>query len=245
MPIDFTVPPQPGYLALVIFAAYFVRGITGFGSALVAVPLLVLVLPITLVVPTIVLLDYLASMSHGIRHFHHIQWRDLLPMLPFTLLGIVTALYLLKALQPGLLTDALGLFIIAYALYSLLPLPPLHGSRVWAAPLGTLTGLIGTVFGTGGPFTVIYLGLRDLSKAGFRGTVATFFAIDGAMRLIGFTVSGFYGEDNLPLFLAALPIMGLGLYAGGHIHTHLSRQAFVRLVAVVLIGSGIALLLKQ
>ena len=245
MPIDFNVPTQPVYLALVIFTAYFVRGITGFGSALVAVPLLVLVLPITLVVPTIVLLDYLASMGHGIRHFHHIQWRDLLPMLPFTLFGIVTALYLLKAVQPGLLTDALGLFIIAYALYSLLPLPPLHGSRLWAVPLGTLTGLIGTVFGTGGPFTVIYLGLRNLDKAAFRGTVATFFAIDGAMRLIGFTASGFYGEENLHLFLTALPIMGLGLYAGGHIHTHLSRQAFVRLVAVVLIGSGIALLLKQ
>ncbi len=245
MPIDFNPPVSTGYLAAVIFAAYFVRGITGFGSALVAVPLLVLVLPLTLVVPTIVLLDYLASMSHGIRHFKHIQWRDLLPMLPFTLSGILIALYLLRQLQPGLLTEALGVFIILYALYSLLPLPPLRGSRIWAIPLGGLTGLIGTVFGTGGPFTVIYLGLRNLDKAAFRGTVATFFAIDGGMRLIGFTASGFYGRDNLLLVLCALPIMALALYAGGHIHTNLSRLAFGRLVSLVLFGSGIALLLKH
>jgi len=244
VPTDLYSPLTLGYLAAVIFGAYFVRGITGFGSALVAVPLLVMILPLTLVVPTIVLLDYLASMSHGIRHFHHIRWRDLLPLLPFSLAGILTALYLLKQLQPGLLTDALGVFIILYALYSLLPLTPLHGSRYWAIPLGGLTGLIGTVFGTGGPFTVIYLGLRNLDKAAFRGTVATFFALDGGMRLIGFTASGFYGRDNLFLMVCALPIMGLGLYAGGHIHTNLSRQAFVRLVALVLLGSGIALLLK-
>ncbi|MEJ2405566.1 MAG: sulfite exporter TauE/SafE family protein [Candidatus Thiodiazotropha sp.] len=245
MSFEAITPAQLIYLASVIFGAYFVRGITGFGSALVAVPLLVMVLPITLVVPTVVLLDYLASMSHGIRNFHHIQWQDLLPMLPFTLVGIVTALYLLKALQPGLLTDALGIFIIAYAIYSLLPMPPLHGSRLWAAPLGTLTGLIGTVFGTGGPFTVIYLGLRDLGKAAFRGTIATYFAIDGGLRLIGFAASGFYSEENLPLILAALPLVVLGLYVGGHIHTNLSRQGFIRIVAIVLIGSGSVLLFKQ
>lgn len=236
--------PHPAYLVLVIFAAYFIRGLTGFGSALVAVPLLVLVLPLKLVVPVVVLLDYLAAMSHGIRHFRHIQWRDLLPVLPFTLAGIVIALFLLEQVEAGLLTDALGLFIIGYAIYSLLPLPPLHGSRLWAAPLGSLTGLVGTVFGTGGPFIVIYLTLRDLSKQAFRGTLATLFAIDGGMRLVGFTASGFYQRDNLLLVLAALPIMALGLYAGGHIHTSLSRQSFVRLVAVVLIASGASLLLK-
>ncbi len=237
--------PHPGYLALVIFSAYFVRGLTGFGSALVAVPLLVLVLPLKVSVPVIVLLDYLASMSHGIRHFHHIQWRDLLPMIPFTLLGILFALFLLKQVEAGLLSDGLGIFIICYALYSLLPLPPLHGSRGWAAPLGTLAGLVGTVFGTGGPFTVIYLGLRDLGKTAFRGTLATLFAIDGGMRLIGFSASGFYNRENLTLALAALPIMAAGLYIGGHIHTNLSRQSFVRLVAGVLIASGCSLLLKQ
>jgi uncharacterized protein len=235
---------QLGYMALVIFIAYFVRGISGFGSALVAVPLLAQVMPVTVVVPTIVLLDYTASMSHGIHHFKHIQWRDLIPMLPFTLTGILIALFLLKQLHPGLLTDALGIFIILYAIYSLLPLPPLHGSRVWAAPLGLLTGLVGTVFGTGGPFTVIYLRLRDLGKTAFRGTVATFFAIDGGLRLAGFTASGFYSEENLLLALMGLPIVVIALYLGGHVHTNLSQTSLVRIVAFILIGSGSALLMK-
>ena len=198
--------PQPGYLALVIFAAYFVRGMTGFGSALVAVPLLVMVLPLKLVVPVIVLLDYLAALSHGMRHFRQIQWRDLLPMIPSTLLGILIALFLLENVQPGLLTDGLGIFIIGYAVYSLLPLPALNGSRLWAAPLGLLAGLAGTLFATGGPFSVIYLELRKLSKNAFRGTIASLLFIDGGMRLIGFTASGFYHRENLILVLLGLPI---------------------------------------
>jgi len=232
-------------MSIAVFSAYFVRGIAGFGSALVAVPLLVQVLPITVVVPTIVLLDYTASMSHGIRHFNHIQWRDLIPMLPFTLTGILIALFLLKQLQPGFLTDALGVFIVLYAIYSLLPLPPLQGSRFWAVPLGLLTGLVGTVFGTGGPFTVIYLGLRNLGKTAFRGTVATFFAIDGGLRLVGFSASGFYSSENLLLALMALPILASALYLGGHIHSTLSRTALARIIAFILIGSGSALLLKN
>ena len=230
--------------AAILFAAYFVRGIAGFGSALVAVPLLALMLPLTLVVPVIVLLDYLGSASHGIGNRHHIQWGELWPQLPFTLIGIVTALYLLRELEAGLLTTALGLFVIGYALYSLLPLPALRGSKLWAAPSGFFAGLVGSLFGTGGPFTVIYLTLRGLEKAAFRGTIATVFLIDGGMRLAGFTVSGFYGRDSLIFALISLPVMAVGLYIGGHVHTNLSRQAFVRIVAAVLLGSGIALLLK-
>lgn len=231
-------------IALVILAAYVVRGITGFGSALVAVPLLALWLPLPLVVPIIVLLDNLGSLSHSVRHLHHIQWRDLLPLLPFTLTGVLSALYLLQTLDPGTLTTALGIFVIVYAVYSMLPLPELKGSRLWAVPCGLLMGLVGTLFGTGGPFTVIYLQLRQLEKMAFRGTIAMIFLIDGATRIIGFTLSGFYHANTLWMALTALPIMAIGLYAGGHIHTNLSPLAFKRIIAVLLIGSGTSLLLK-
>ncbi|GAB6041537.1 sulfite exporter TauE/SafE family protein [Endothiovibrio diazotrophicus] len=235
---------QWGAVAAILFAAYFVRGIAGFGSALVAVPLLALLLPLIVVVPVVVLLDYLGSVGHGFGNRHHIQWRELWPLLPFTLVGIVVALYLLHRVEPGLLTSALGGFVIAYALYSLLPLPELRGSRVWSIPAGFLAGLVGTLFATGGPFTVIYLTIRGLEKAAFRGTIATVFLLDGGMRLVGFAVSGLYARDALLLSLAGLPAVAAGLYVGGHVHTTLSRGAFVRIVAVVLLGSGVALLVK-
>ena len=67
-------------------------------------------------------------------------------------------------------------FVITYAIYQLLPLPALGGSRLLAILCGCLGGLVGTLFGTGGPFYVMYLKLRDLDKSVFRATFATNFS---------------------------------------------------------------------
>ena len=81
----------------------------------------------------------------------------------------------------SLLARLLGGFVIAYAIYQMLPLPELRGSRVAASYCGLLGGLVGTLFGTGGPFYVIYLNLRGLDRAVFRATFAMNFLIDGGV----------------------------------------------------------------
>ncbi len=236
--------PQILFALTAIILAYIVRGITGFGSALIAVPLLAFILPLTVIVPLIVLLDFIASASHGLRHWRAIRWPLILPLLPFTLTGVGSALYLLKSIDVSLLRQALGLFIIAYAFYSLFaPAPRAQHSRYWAIPAGGFGGLIGTLFGTGGPFYVIYLQLQGVDKAAFRATIASIFLIDGSLRLVGFTSAGFYPHDTLMLVLSALPIMLLALYSGGHIHTNLKVDTFRRAISLLLIGSGLGLLL--
>lgn len=233
------------FATLVISVAFFIRGIAGFGSGLIAIPLLAQILPLSVVVPMVGLLDYIASTSHGVKHRQAIAWGDILPLLPFTFAGVLTALYLFKTVDADLLRTALGGFILLYALYTLLNSGPgFFGSRLWAAPAGGLGGLIGTLFGTGGPFYVIYLRLRHLDKTPFRATVATIFLIDGSSRIVGYFFSGFYQLDTMLLVLLALPIMVLGMYLGGHVHTTLSQQAFQRAIGVLLIGSGLALLLR-
>ncbi|VAX13727.1 hypothetical protein MNBD_GAMMA24-1081 [hydrothermal vent metagenome] len=228
----------------VVVLAYVVRGITGFGSALIAVPLLAFMLPLTTIVPLIVLLDFIASASHGLRHWRAVRWSLILPLLPFTLTGVGSALFLLRSVDMTLLRQALGLFIIGYALYSLFA-PAVRGghSRYWAMPAGGLGGLIGTLFGTGGPFYVIYLQLQGLDKTAFRATIASIFLIDGGLRLSGFISAGFYHRDSLILVLGALPVMLTALYLGGQIHTNLKTETFRRGISLLLIGSGLGLLL--
>lgn len=231
--------------ALIIVVAFFVRGIAGFGSGLIAIPLLAQMLPLSVVVPLVGLLDYLASSSHGVKHRQSISWRDILPLLPFTFAGVLTALYLFHTLDAELLRKALGGFIVLYAFYTLLTSGPgFHGRRWWAVPAGAFGGLIGTLFGTGGPFYVIYLRLRHLDKTAFRATIAVVFLIDGSSRIVGYFFSGFYTGDTMYLLAAALPIMIIGMYIGGHVHTTISQRTFQRAIGVLLIGSGMALLLR-
>lgn len=233
------------YPLIVIFVAYIVRGIAGFGSALIAVPFLALVLPLTLVVPLVVLLDYLSSASHGIGNRRRIVWRDIWPLIPFSVLGVGSSLILLEAVSPNLLTLSLGAFIIVYAFYQLLPLN-IGKANYWVAvPAGYFGGLIGTLFGTGGPFYVIYLHLRQLDKNAFRASFAAIFLIDGLMRLTGFALNGLYDDLAISYLVTSGPVAALGLYLGGHIHVAISKQGFTRLISLLLFGSGSALIFNN
>lgn len=232
-------------MAGILFFAYFIRGIAGFGSALIAMPILTLQLDFSLVVPLICLLDYIASLSQGIKGRQYIQYRDLWPLLPFTLAGVFFGVYLLAHLETRIMGLGLAVFIITFAIYSLLPLPPFNGRRGWAIPAGFLGGTVGAVFGTGGPFYVIYYRLRGLDKSQFRATISLSFAIDGTMRIVAFIVGGFIKGQTLLILVVLLPVMFLGLYWGGKAHVQISQQGFVRLVSTILLLSGLVLLGKN
>lgn len=230
--------------ASVIFFAYLIRGVAGFGSALIAVPLLALSIPLTIVVPLVVFLDYMGSASQGMNNRENIQWNEILPLLPFTVIGVAVSLYIMDSVKPDMLSVALGGFIIMFAVYQLLPVKQGQAKRIISVPSGFFGGFVGTLFGTGGPFYVIYLNLRHLEKNAFRATFAMIFLIDGAMRLAGYALKGFYTLEMLSYVAMAVPVAGLGLFFGGKIHTALERDTFVKLISFLLLGSGTALLMK-
>jgi uncharacterized membrane protein YfcA len=229
------------YSALVVALAYWVRGMAGFGSGLIAVPLLTLMWPVTLVVPVVVALDYLGSASQGIKNVDQVAWPEQLVLIPFMVVGVAVGLWLLYTVSTALLARILGGFVIVYAIYQMLPIRELRGSRVAAS----YCGLLGTLFGTGGPFYVIYLNLRGLDRSVFRATFAMNFLIDGGVRLAAFVAAGLYHRQTLGYLLAAVPIAGAGLYVGGRIQTGLSQRAFQLVIRVLLLTSGLALLLKR
>ena len=232
--------------ASAVLLAYVVRGIAGFGSGLIAIPLLALILPLTVAVPLVVFLDYVASATHGLKDRSHIQWREILPLLPFSAIGVLLGLYLFKAVDAVMLAHALGVFVLLFALYTLFIKDAISSlSRRWAMPAGVLGGLVGTLFGTGGPFYVLYLKHRGLPKSQFRATFATIFLLDGAGRLTGYLGGGFFDRDWLVLAAGALPIMAAGLYFGGHIHTSISQRSFQVAVSSLLVISGFSLLLRH
>lgn len=243
--VETLTPIQITAGVVIIALAYLVRGIAGFGSGLIAIPLLLFFMPFSSAVPLIVLLDYVASFSQGMSNRRDIRWNEILMLIPFSLIGVALALFVISKASAMLLVKALGVFIIAFALYTLSGFTPKAGAaRAWGALAGILGGLIGTMFGTGGPFYVTYFKARGLEKAAFRATFATMFLIDGAARLSGYAGAGLFTTSYLVVVAATLPIMGVFLYIGGRIHTKLTQHDFQRGISLLLIVSGIALLAK-
>ena len=230
------------YTAAVIFVAYFVRGIAGFGSGLVAIPLLVLVHPLNIVVPVVIALDFLGSLAQGLKNREKIRWTEIAPLLPFTLIGCGVALALFKTADISTLTSALAVFIMLFAIYQLLPLPELRGSKLWSVPAGLLGGLVGTLFGTGGPFYMIYLSLRGLDKAELRSSFATYFFVDGTIRIVGFALIGLLNTQVFLFLLKCLPVAAIALFVGGKAHVTISNQTFKFFISLILVYSGYRLL---
>ena len=229
---------------VILMAAYTIRGIAGFGSGLIAIPLLALLLPLSVTVPLVGFLDYSAALAHGLKLRSEIRWQQILPLMPFTLLGLFLALYLFNTVDAQLLKKFLGGFIISYALYTLLTIKPhTHSSHLWAIPSGILGGLIGTLFGTGGPFYVIYLQLQGFGKTAFRATIAAIFFLDGTTRIIAYTFNGFYSINTIILIGASLPVITIAMYIGGQIHTNISHQSIQKGIGILLLFSGSALIL--
>jgi len=229
----------------IIIAAYTFRGVTGFGSGLISIPLLALFLPLTFIIPFISILDISASLIHVIHTRQHIAWKVIFRAVPFAVLGVTVGLFIIKSLNTLILVKALGVFIIAFAIYSLVsPTLKKNDSFVWPVFAGFFGSLVGTLFGTGGPFYVFYFQLQQLDKTIFRATCAAVFLIDGLIRATGFTLSGFYTSAVLLNIVFALPIMFFAMYIGEHLHTNITQRTFQKAIGIFLIFSGFALIFK-
>lgn len=237
---------QIAVMASILLAAYFIRGITGFGSGLIAVPLLALFLPLKFVVPLILLLDFTASMVIGGFHFKRVQWGEIGVLIPFGIVGVVLGTSLLLHLPSGPMLIALAGFVFVFALRSVLNIrgdKPI--SRGWAVPAALTGGTVGALFGTGGPPYVIYLTHRIHDKSDLRATFSALFFADGMSRIVSFLVAGLLLSAKVWIaYLAALPLMLGALYLGGRAHVGLSQAQMTRLVGVLLLVSSVSLVFK-
>ena len=229
---------------IIIFAAYVVKGLSGFGSGLVAIPFLALLFPLKFIVPVFGLLSYGGTVMQSLQLRKQVVWGDLLPLIPFTLAGISIAVWLLVNIEAHLLILALGIFVLAYSVYSLLAIHSTPGSRRWAILAGSFGGLVGALFGTGGPFYVAYLKMRQLDKGTFRATIAMVFLIDGGTRMFAYASTGLFTTQVLTLVAAMLPVLLGGMYVGHHLHIKIEPRRFNQMISIMLLFSGIMLIYK-
>lgn len=232
--------------AAILLVAYFIRGITGFGSGLISVPLLALFLPLQFVVPLILLLDFTASIVIGGLHFKRVIWNEIVILIPFGVVGVMLGTALLVKLPPEPMLIALAGFILIFALRSILNIRgdrPI--SRIWAIPAALTGGTVGALFGTGGPPYVIYLTHRIHDKSDLRATFSALFFTEGMTRIASFLIVGLLLSSQVWVaYFAALPVMLGALHLGGRVHVGISQVQMTRLVGVLLLVSGVSLLVK-
>jgi uncharacterized membrane protein YfcA len=231
----------------VVFAGYALRGATGFGAGVVAIPMLALVMPLNVVIPVITTLGIVASLGQSLQEFRFVDWRALRGLALPSAIGLAVGLWLFAALDQVLLLRIFAGFIIIYGLWSLVPRAPALRvpPRALAATAGGAGGLVATLFGgMAGPFYAIYLRALELDKRRFRASMSSVLLALGLVRAGGYGGLGFYDRRALAVLVLCAPVMGLAMLAGDRWHARLEQAKFERVVALLLAASGVALLLK-
>ncbi|MCQ9423874.1 sulfite exporter TauE/SafE family protein [Pseudomonas sp. LJDD11] len=233
-------------IELTVVGAYVVFGIAGFGTALVAGPVLIHFMPLSRIIPLLVVLDFIAALGNLLPARRSVVKSELLRLLPCMAVGCTLGVLFLLNLKSDVLLLLMGLFVTAYALYSLMvKVRPTQLAAGWAVPMGTVGGLFGALFGSGGFLYAIYLNARLTSKEQARATQGALISCSTVVRLGLFVIAGVYAELSLlVLAVCLLPAMLIGSWIGRGITMKLSREAFVRLITWLVLISGIALLVR-
>ena len=232
------------YVVLVIFLATLIRSTTGFGEALVGVPLLALRIPVAVAAPLAVAVSVGVAALIVVQDWRQIEVRSAGWLVGASLLGIPFGLLLLTSASDATVKLILGVVISGFAIYSLVARTQPHlqeDHRAWLLGAGFCSGVLGGAYGMNGPPLAIYGALRRWSPQQFRATLQGYFVAASIAGLIGYAVVGLWRPEVTRYFVLCVPAVCVGVVIGRWLNRRLSGAGFFRVVYVGLIATGIAL----
>lgn len=236
--------PELLYPAAVVLLGYVVLGITGFGSALVIVPLLAWHWPLPEVVALTLLMDVPASLLHGGLNLRQVNTVELRRLLPGMVVGALAGLWLSQVLSARWPLLVLGLYVATVGLQALRPAAERHAwSPRWATPMGSAIGTVEMLFGTAGPLVVAWLSRRLPDVQALRATTPVAIAASACAVLLTMGASGRLSQPEL--WQRWLLLMGLavaGVLLGNRLARLVSPMALRRVICGLLVVSGLCLL---
>lgn len=229
----------------VVVLAYVVLGLTGFGSALIAVPLLAWRWPLTDVVPLVLLLDAPTTLMLGGLNFAQVARGELRRLLPGMVAGALVGLVLAAWLAPRWPLTALGLYVVVAGVRALrappsAPLAPWRDGATHVA--GAAIGVIEMMFGTSGPAVLMWLQRRLHDVHALRATAPVVMVIATIAVLAGMGLAGRLSSAELWQRWAVLVGVALaGVLLGNRLARHVRVAALRRVICGLLVASGVAL----
>ncbi|MDI3452887.1 sulfite exporter TauE/SafE family protein [Acinetobacter sp. V89_4] len=237
---------QLSIMLITIVFSYIIFGMVGFGTALIASPVLLNFLPLSQIIPLLALLDMFAAISNVIKDGKKADFSELKFLIPLMFVGSFLGFIVLMRVNASYALLAFGIFTLLYAIYSLSGFKPQKKlEKKFVFPFGLSGGFLGAMFGSGGFLYAIYLNGRIETPEKIRVTQTTLIGCSTVFRVILFTTAGVYFSDNLfSLALLFIPSMLIGAFIGKRITLKLSKQQFLKIINIIVLLSGISIIVK-
>lgn len=223
-------------ICAIIFFAGFTQGLSGFGSILLAIPLLAMFLDIKTVIPLTAVMGLTMTTVLLIQLWKHLAWRKILPFLIGTVPGIPLGVLFLKKMDKGMVQLILGTLLIAYSIYSLLSrrLPKGGSRKGWGYLFGFLGGCLGGAFSASGPAVIVYASLQDWPKDRIKASLQGMFFVSGTMVILFYTFNGLITPVVLKYFGVSFPALLLGTYVGALCYGKINDVQYKKVMFILL-----------
>lgn len=236
------------YLFAVVFAAFFVKGITGFGSTLVIAPLFSFVVSNKFTTPVDLLISIPTNLYLVWKNRKSINLKTVVPLSIMLLAGVVPGIMFLKAGNDILLKSILGVVIMALGIEMLYRKPQKQGSakpnKMMLAAVGLVSGVLAGMYGISA-ILVAYISRTSEDRSQFRGNICSLFLVDNIFRLFWYSAAGIMTIEIVKFTLFIMPAVVLGMYIGTRVDMGLKEETVRKATIYLLIVSGGVLLLRS
>lgn len=224
----------------VVFAAAIIQGITGFGFALLAVPLLSLFInPIKSVTPMVVIFSLVTNILIIYKSRKHIELKRIYFLIIFGVIGTPLGTYLLLVIKAETLKIIVGLIIIVTAVamakdYKI----KIKNERISFLIVGMLSGLLNGSTALSGPPVVLFLSNQGVDKDVFRANLSVYAMITNIFAIVMFMLSGVITGGIVKYSFYVLPALIIGTFIGIKIASKIGEEFFKKLTIISIIVLG-------
>lgn len=229
-------------ILFIIFITTLIRGMTGFGNALLAMPLLAMTVGMHIATPLVGYTSVIMAVVMLARNWKHVDVKEAWQLILMSCIGVPVGLLLFTSVPEQYVKVFLGMLLVGFGVYNLfLPQLPELRWRESAYLFGFIAGVLGGAYNTNGPPVIIYGTLRHWSPERFRATLQGYFLPTCLVIFVGQGMAGLWTPDILWLFLYTLPVTVLALLVGERLYRLLPGETFRSLVYVLLVLMGVML----
>jgi uncharacterized protein len=232
-------------LSLIIFISSVVRGFTGFGLALVAVPLIQFFMPVTDTAVFIAMINVIFSLLYFRKSKEIVKNQPLGAMALWTGIGVAAGTVILKFVNPAYIQLIWGVLIIFIVISLVRGLNlNIRSERTALTLSGIFGGILAGATGITGPPVAIILSSMKTPKEKFNAIISIFILFAVTYALIFYLITGLIRKEIILLALCSVPAMLAGIYTGDRLVSHISQRTFTTVVYIVLVIMGFITLYK-
>ena len=236
-----------GLFLLAAFIGGFASGLAGFAMGFIVSAIwLHLITPIQ--TTTLIVTYSLWTQGYGVWKLRRsMRWRNVAPFIVGGTIGVPIGTMLLTYTDPAYMRSGVGLLLVVYGIYGLVQpaFKPLQAGVPADGGIGFLNGMLCGLTGLPGFVITVWCQLRGWTKDMQRAVFQPVILAASVVTAISLSLTGAITAETVRLYLLGLPALLAGLWLGFKLYGKLDDAAFRKLVLVLLVVSGLALVVAQ